>query len=244
MMVWRHLRRGRADRAATAAQAAVTAAAEAAASALAADDAADNMAEAADEAERRGITAQLGDTARLSDAADVADHAAWIAAAAAADAELAAGAAVVAAQGAQGSSGAGAAELAEEAAHIGRVAAVAAQAAAAQATSAAEELTTSEERVTAGGVDISAIEERLRQVTPGPWRRHGCDVWADDNAATPLLMTPPGRDSSGEARQQADRNAEFIAHSVEDVRALIDELRSRHSERDDAHQPNGRSCAP
>jgi len=243
MIVWRHLRRGRADGAATAAQAAVTAAAEAAASALAADDAADHVAEAADEAERGGIAAQPGDTARLAHAADVADHAAWIAAAAAADAELAAGAAVAAAQGAHGSRGAGAAELAEEAAHIGRVAAIAAQAAATQATSVAEDLAMSEERVEAGGVDLSAIEDRLRQVTPGPWRRHGCDVWADGNAATPLLMTPPERDSSGEARRQADRNAEFIAHSVEDVRALIDELRSRHAEgrRPPSHR---HSCAP
>ena len=78
----------------------------------------------------------------------------------------------------------------------------------------------------AAAIDISAIEERLRQVTPGPWRRHGCDVWTDASATTPLVITPPARDSSAEARHQADRDAEFIAHSVEDVRALLAELRS------------------
>lgn len=72
----------------------------------------------------------------------------------------------------------------------------------------------------------AAIEERLRQVTPGPWRRHGCDVWADDGSSLPLFITPRERDSSSERRAQADRDAEFVAHAVDDLRALLEELRA------------------
>jgi hypothetical protein len=78
-------------------------------------------------------------------------------------------------------------------------------------------------------LDTTAIRERLRQITPGPWRRHGCDVWADADAARPLFITPPDRDSSAERRAQADRDADFIAHAADDVRLLLEEL--------DAHQP-------
>lgn len=76
------------------------------------------------------------------------------------------------------------------------------------------------------GERISEVEARLRQVTPGPWRRHGCDVWAEGRSSLPLLVTPRERDSSGERRAQADRDAEFVAHAVDDVRALLDELRA------------------
>jgi hypothetical protein len=81
----------------------------------------------------------------------------------------------------------------------------------------------------ANGLDTSAIEERLRHATPGEWRRHGCDVWSDDDPVTPLF-TAAARDSSAERRQQADRDAEFVAHAVDDVRRLLEELR-RYRER-------------
>jgi hypothetical protein len=74
--------------------------------------------------------------------------------------------------------------------------------------------------------DIAAIEARLGQVTPGPWRRHGCDVWSDADPDQPLMVTPRSRDSSSAAREQADRDAEFIAHAVEDVKALLGEIRA------------------
>jgi hypothetical protein len=73
-------------------------------------------------------------------------------------------------------------------------------------------------------LDTSAIEQRLRHVTPGPWRRHGCDVWSDGDPVTPLF-TAGARDTSAERRQQADRDAEFVAHAVDDVRRLLEELR-------------------
>jgi hypothetical protein len=64
----------------------------------------------------------------------------------------------------------------------------------------------------AASLDTTAVEERLRRVTPGPWRRHGCDVWADGDARVPLLVTPRERDSSAEGRAQADRDGDFVAY--------------------------------
>lgn len=81
--------------------------------------------------------------------------------------------------------------------------------------------------VAPSSLDTTAIEARLRKVTAGAWRRHGCDVWADDAPGVPLFTTPAQRDSSGAARAQADHDADFVAHAVEDIRALLDELRSR-----------------
>jgi hypothetical protein len=51
----------------------------------------------------------------------------------------------------------------------------------------------------------------------GPWQRHGSDVWAADSS-TPLFV---GRDGSAEARQQADADAEFVAHARQDVVDLL-----------------------
>jgi hypothetical protein len=73
-------------------------------------------------------------------------------------------------------------------------------------------------------LDTSAIEERLGAVTPGPWRRHGCDVWSDADPRTPLFSAA-ARDTGAEARRQADRDADFVAHAVDDVHALLEELR-------------------
>ncbi|MDB5066492.1 MAG: hypothetical protein JWM18_2926, partial [Chloroflexi bacterium] len=75
-------------------------------------------------------------------------------------------------------------------------------------------------------LDTAAIEERLRQVTPGRWARHGCDVWAEDGGGPALFVTPRERDSSSQRREQADRDAEFVAHAPDDVRALLAELRA------------------
>ena len=63
-----------------------------------------------------------------------------------------------------------------------------------------------------------AIRRRLNEATPGPWLRHGSDVYAADQ---PLLR---GRDGSSEIRQQADRDAEFVAHAREDIAALLDAI--------------------
>ena len=82
-------------------------------------------------------------------------------------------------------------------------------------------------RAVPSALDTTAIEARLRHVTAGPWRRHGCDVWSDAAPGVPLFTTPPQRDSSGAARAQADRDADFVAHAVEDIRALLDELSAR-----------------
>jgi hypothetical protein len=79
-------------------------------------------------------------------------------------------------------------------------------------------------RAVPSALDTTAIEARLRDATPGPWRRHGCDVWSDAAPGVPLFITPPQRDCSGAARAQADRDAEFVAHAAEDIRALLDEL--------------------
>lgn len=90
----------------------------------------------------------------------------------------------------------------------------------------AEETVHGQGRGVATRLDTTAIEERLRHVTPGSWRRHGCDIWADDEPSLPLFMTPRERDSSAERRAQADRDADFIAHAAEDIRALLGELRA------------------
>jgi hypothetical protein len=79
-------------------------------------------------------------------------------------------------------------------------------------------------------MDTAAIEERLRHVSPGPWRRHGCDVWADADPTLPLFVTPRERDSSAEGRAQADRDADFVAHAREDIRALLEEVRRARPE--------------
>jgi hypothetical protein len=68
--------------------------------------------------------------------------------------------------------------------------------------------------------DLDAIRRRVAAATPGPWSRHGADIRAGDDGA--VLFT--GRDGSAEVRQQADRDAEFVAHARADVLALLDRL--------------------
>jgi hypothetical protein len=64
--------------------------------------------------------------------------------------------------------------------------------------------------------DLTAIRRRVEQATSGPWQRHGADVHA---GGQPLLR---GRDGTGEARAQADRDAEFVAHARQDVLDLLE----------------------
>jgi hypothetical protein len=64
-------------------------------------------------------------------------------------------------------------------------------------------------------LDLDAIRRRVHAATPGPWQRHGCDVWAADGR---LLR---GRDVDALSRNQADHDAEFVAHARHDVLALL-----------------------
>src|SRR4051794_26294879 len=66
-----------------------------------------------------------------------------------------------------------------------------------------------------GPVDLEAVRRRLDSATGGPWERHGCDVYAGGDR---LLR---GRDGSSAERQQADRDAEFVAHARDDITELL-----------------------
>ncbi len=74
-------------------------------------------------------------------------------------------------------------------------------------------------------MDVTAIRARAQAATAGPWRRHGADVWADNDGGA--LFS--GRDGSAEVRRQADRDAEFVAHAREDVLMLLEALERQPS---------------
>jgi hypothetical protein len=74
--------------------------------------------------------------------------------------------------------------------------------------------------------DIDAIKARLAAATPGPWARHGSNVWPE-NSTGPLFI---GRDGTSEVRPQADADAEFVAHAKDDVAALVKLLEADHDE--------------
>lgn len=65
--------------------------------------------------------------------------------------------------------------------------------------------------------DVEQIRARVAAASDGPWQRHGSDVWTADSAK-PLFT---GRDGSAQAREQADADAEFVAHARHDVTALL-----------------------
>jgi hypothetical protein len=77
----------------------------------------------------------------------------------------------------------------------------------------------------AGVLDLEAIRRRVHAATPGPWQRHGCDVWAADG---PLLR---GQDIDALRRNQADLDAEFVAHARHDVLALLIALEAARAAR-------------
>jgi hypothetical protein len=66
--------------------------------------------------------------------------------------------------------------------------------------------------------DPRPILDRLNEVSPAPWQRHGADV----HGPAGRLFT--GCDDSAESRAQADRDAEFVAHARADVAELLAEL--------------------
>jgi hypothetical protein len=73
-------------------------------------------------------------------------------------------------------------------------------------------------RVTLNDVtDLEQVRARAAAASDGPWQRHGSDVWTA-GSSTPLFT---GRDGSAEARQQADADAEFVAHARQDVVDLL-----------------------
>ena len=65
--------------------------------------------------------------------------------------------------------------------------------------------------------DLEQVRARALAASAGPWQRHGSDVWTPDSS-TPLFT---GRDGSAETRQQADADAEFVAHVRQDVLDLL-----------------------
>lgn len=67
-------------------------------------------------------------------------------------------------------------------------------------------------------LDLEAVRARLAAASPGPWARHGADVHS------PAGLILHGADGESSVRQQADRDAEFVAHSRTDVAALIEEI--------------------
>lgn len=70
-------------------------------------------------------------------------------------------------------------------------------------------------------LDLDAIRRRAAAASPAPWTRHGADVHGSDGASGPLFV---GRDGTSAVREQADRDAEFVARARTDVVALLDEL--------------------
>lgn len=70
-------------------------------------------------------------------------------------------------------------------------------------------------------LDLDAIRRRAAAATPGPWTRHGADVHSSDGASGPLFV---GRDGTSAVREQADRDAEFVAAARADVVALLGAL--------------------
>jgi hypothetical protein len=73
-------------------------------------------------------------------------------------------------------------------------------------------------RVTLNDVtDLEQVRARAVAASEGPWQRHGSDVWAAGSSTA--LFT--GRDGSAEVRQQADADAEFVAHARQDVVDLL-----------------------
>jgi maltooligosyltrehalose trehalohydrolase len=68
-------------------------------------------------------------------------------------------------------------------------------------------------------MNLIEIRQRLTKITPAPWRRHGADVHAE---GVGTILT--GRDSSSSAREQADRDAEFVAHAPDDIAWLLAEV--------------------
>ncbi len=67
-------------------------------------------------------------------------------------------------------------------------------------------------------MDFEALAARLAEASPGPWRRHGADVYAADNSGTPILL---GRDGSSEIRHPSDADADFVAHARTDLEELM-----------------------
>jgi hypothetical protein len=67
-------------------------------------------------------------------------------------------------------------------------------------------------------MDFEAIAARLANASPGPWHRHGADVYAGDDRGTPMLV---GRDGSPDLRRQSDADAEFVAHARTDLEEMV-----------------------
>lgn len=66
-------------------------------------------------------------------------------------------------------------------------------------------------------MDVDGIRARAVAASAGMWRRHGAGVWGE-GSAMPLFA---GRDGSSAVREQADADAEFVAHARADVFALL-----------------------
>lgn len=75
---------------------------------------------------------------------------------------------------------------------------------------------------------LDAIEKRLIAITPGPWRCHGEDIITDNLKVTVAFISP--------AAVAADRNADFIAHSPEDVDYLLACIESLREDIDDLQE--------
>lgn len=70
-------------------------------------------------------------------------------------------------------------------------------------------------------LDLEAVRARVAAASPGPWVRHGADVHS------PAGLILHGADGEPAVRQQADRDAEFVANSRTDVAALVEEITHR-----------------
>jgi hypothetical protein len=68
---------------------------------------------------------------------------------------------------------------------------------------------------------LDQILARLDAADQHSWHRHGADI-RDGTGAFVFR----GRDGGSEVRQQADRDAELVAHCRQDLRDLIEEVRS------------------
>jgi len=69
--------------------------------------------------------------------------------------------------------------------------------------------------------ELQAIEDRLKDTSPGPWHSEGDQVFARDEVLADICCG---------AIEQAMADATFFAHSRDDVERLLVEVRFLHEE--------------
>ena len=71
-------------------------------------------------------------------------------------------------------------------------------------------------------VDLAAIKVRLAAATPGPYTAKGVLPFIDIRAGDRCVVHWAGFDSASGTKKQRHHNADFLAHSWEDIRDLLE----------------------